>query len=170
MCLDALAVEHVLARRPGDPTSVPHQIPALTRRGFADFQAIDILIDLEEAVNKINRVLTHYHIWGEWGPLPRSALPQDTPQWVAGRIERGKSFEARGELLTPPQTQLQYETRQPQTQMHDQFLRMQQELDTAALYSRMRIMRQQADAAAAMNAVNSVVMPGGGYYLQNRWY
>jgi hypothetical protein len=180
MYFDALTIEHVLMRRVNVPFSIAPQTPALTRRGFADLQTIDILIDPDLAADKINRVLTQYAIWKEWGPLPRSALPSYPAQSAVEKFGRARNYMATGEQPTRQQIgscqaqtenqTLQLQLQQQQLAQHNQFLRVQQELNTAMFNSRVRAARQQADARMAMNCLDAVVIPGSSFYREETWW
>lgn len=172
ICLDGFSVEYALRHRAhASPTFVQGGpgMPSLTRQGFIDLQAIEILSEPDQAVDRLNRVLAHYGIWQTWGPLPRSILPTHPPQWVIERFTKAEAHMITHQQIF--QQQFQYQQQQQiQQQRQNQLCQMQQDQDIAALLASMRRARYEADVRGAMNAINSVVMPGGSYYHQTwRW-
>jgi hypothetical protein len=62
------------------------KMPMLTRKGFCDITAVEVIHDPSDGWGYLNRALKHYGVWREMGDLPRSTLPDFAPPAVVERV------------------------------------------------------------------------------------
>jgi hypothetical protein len=92
--LDFFHIDYVLRPRPRAAASSlasGGMMPLLTRRGFAEITALELLGDPARGWENLSWLVQAYEVGSAvpmWGPMPRSVLPQEADQRVLARMAR----------------------------------------------------------------------------------
>ncbi|KAJ7069387.1 hypothetical protein C8F01DRAFT_1245599 [Mycena amicta] len=85
------------ARTMQKPSVSGGMMPLLTRKGFADITAVELLGDPSRGWGGLSRIIQMYGLEtqlgeGNWGSLPRSVLPEEADPRVLARVARVQAF------------------------------------------------------------------------------
>ncbi|KAF8189170.1 hypothetical protein K438DRAFT_1833076 [Mycena galopus ATCC 62051] len=92
--LDFFHIDYVLRPRPRAAALLPASggmMPLLTRKGFAEITALELLGDPARGWENLSSLVQAYEVGSAvpmWGPMPRSVLPQEADQRVLARMAR----------------------------------------------------------------------------------